>query len=510
MDNKNPVFRSIDIIEERILEKLTVEHIANSIHFSKYHYQRLFREMVGDSVMGYVTKCRLTLAGEALLTTNASILDIALQFGYDSHEGFTRSFKAYMGITPTEYRKHNLSTIALKSVKGKCAMLYSKTTDGIIRELNEWIIQVKETAAYARKHKDANAESAKDYSEFWTFMADKSDAMAEELRAYLERITAISQRPDEISAGFMIIKAIEDIAFKSNIAALNAGLMISRAAPEHRAAYKPIIDKYYALAGFAHMKVGKIAEFFNELAVLIFDDMRKGATQRIQSAVEKGKSAAADLTSHADYPYGYIADELMSITNELASMPLADITVSRLEDYLFRLHIISFAADTDAFRVPAHKGLFSGIAVFQESIREAMEFFQSLSVGIEAGMAQAAEPNPNAVTARDMLKDYSDLAYQGNILLFVIRGEVQKIGAAHPKEGQKAAFDGICEKLNKVIQLAHRAVDETSFGEMAVLIREVHREMIAAADKLGLHGSAIRFIAEEVRNYAARAGNLAQ
>ena len=78
---KDSVFRSIEIIENQILKKLSVEHIASSVYFSKYHYQRIFRETVGDSVMGYVTKRKLTLAGKALLETQMTILDIALKCG---------------------------------------------------------------------------------------------------------------------------------------------------------------------------------------------------------------------------------------------------------------------------------------------------------------------------------------------------------------------------------------------------------------------------------------------
>ena len=506
MDNNNPVFRSLDIIERRIMEKLTIENIASSIHFSKFHYQRVFRDIVGDSVMGYVTKRKLTLAGRELLETDATILEIALMFGYDSHEGFTRSFKAYMGVTPTEYRKYHLSAISLKTIKGKCAMLYSKTTDGIIRELNDLIVQAKETAEYTRKNKEANVEAAKFYSEFWDFIADKADAMADGLKAYLERISTISQHPDKISARFIIVKAIEDIAFKSNITALNAGLMISRAAPEHSEVFKPICDKYYALAGAAQMRVGKVVEFFNELSALIFEDMRKNAEQLIQAAVEKGKAAAKELTSNADYPYAYIADELISLANELSSLPLTEVTVSRMEEYLFRLDIIAFAADTDAFRAPSHKELFKGITDFRESLIEAMEFFQSLSMDF----THVVEPPQSVVPERTMAKNYSDLAFQGNILLFVIRGEVQKIGKSRLDEDQQAAFKSICVKLNKVIHLAHNATDDTVFGEMATILTDVHSQMVSEADKLGLHGSAIKFISEEVRCYAGRAGSLAK
>ena len=80
----NPILHSLEVIETNISEKLTVEHIANSVHFSKFHYQRLFREMVGGSVMEYVTKRKLTLAGKELLETNAAVVDIALKFGYES------------------------------------------------------------------------------------------------------------------------------------------------------------------------------------------------------------------------------------------------------------------------------------------------------------------------------------------------------------------------------------------------------------------------------------------
>ena len=46
--------KSLAVIEEKIQEKLTVESLAGSLHFSRYHYQRLFREAVGESVMRYV------------------------------------------------------------------------------------------------------------------------------------------------------------------------------------------------------------------------------------------------------------------------------------------------------------------------------------------------------------------------------------------------------------------------------------------------------------------------
>lgn len=80
----DPVFRSLTEIEAHIREKLTVTTIAESIHISKYHYQRLFREAVVVSVMRYVSLRRMALTVAELTETDASILEIALRKPYCS------------------------------------------------------------------------------------------------------------------------------------------------------------------------------------------------------------------------------------------------------------------------------------------------------------------------------------------------------------------------------------------------------------------------------------------
>lgn len=89
--------------------------------------------------------------------------------------------------------------------------------------------------------------------------------MAEKLTQILTRITTIAQRPDEISARFLIIKAVEDAAFQSGITAFQAGLTIARARPEHRKAFLTVCDKYQSLARNACFRTGRVAEFMQEL-----------------------------------------------------------------------------------------------------------------------------------------------------------------------------------------------------------------------------------------------------
>lgn len=359
-------------------------------------------------------------------------------------------------------------------------MMYSKTADEIIRELNSLIVQAKETAAFTRKNKEAEPEAAAFYAQFWEFTADRAEAMADSLTEALNRITAITQRPDEISARFMIMKAIEYAAFQSSMTAFQTGLMISRAKPGHREAFQPICRKYKLLSQNARIKADKIAEFFRELSALIFQNMRKDAEQKIEKAVEKGKAAAKFLLDHPDLPYTYIADGLMEIADELSSTVLEELTVCRLEDYLFRLDMIAYAADMDVFRAPSHKPLFDGILDFKEQLSEAAEFFQNLSEDM-ADMNRTAEPEKT-------------LLFQGNILLFYLKGEIKKLGDTHLKESQKASFDAICQKLDTTIHPAHQMTSD----KLRKILREVYEEMTAEAGKLGVYGAPVQFITEEL------------
>lgn len=499
MDHTNLIFRSLADIEENIHEKLTVESLAVSIHLSKFHYQRMFREAVGDSVMRYVTRRKLSLAAKDLAETDDSILEIALKYGYDSHEGFTRSFRAHTGVSPKEYRKYHLSINSPQTQKERNAMFYSKTTDEIIQTLNNMIVQIKETAAYTRQSKaTAEGDAAAFYSGFWEAIAANADVLGDELAMVLNRVSDIPRRPDEISARFLIVKAIEDTAFKANIMAFQIRLFLARAKPEHRAAYEPICGKYVDLARNVQIKVSKIVEFFNELSSLIFQDMRKNGTRKLQDAIAAGNMAARKLSEDATLPYRYIADEIDEITKELSSLSLEDISISVLEDYLFRLDIIASAADLDILRMPAHKPLLEGIHPFKKQLEEAVSFFQNLSEDVIGGMTKSGQEIP---LDRTTGKKYSDLAFQNKILLFYLKGEIQKLGEKLSPE-QKAGFDNICKKMNLTIQLANCAGDETSPWEIAEILQWVYRELTTIADSLGLYGSPIRFIGEEIMHLA--------
>lgn len=486
----NPVFRSIALIEERIQEKLTVAALADSIHLSKYHYQRIFREAVGDSVMRYVARRRITLAAEELAARpDVTILEIALRYGYDSHEGFTRSFRAHMGITPAEYRRYHGAVSSPILPKERRIMMYSKTTDEMLRELNALIVQAQETADCARAGRMTEAQCEAGYESYWEHMAQRTDAVAQGLAETLRRITAIAQQPDAISARFVLIKAVEDAAFWFNVMAFEAGLMAARAKADHRAAFAPICGLYEQLAQSARIKTEKIVEFFAELSALIFADMRTTADEHIRKTLERANAVSSDNASP------YIAEEITDIMKALSELPLEQITLRVLEDALFRLNIAAFAADADALRCPSYRALADDIAALKSQLTETIAFFQSLSCDV---LQRGAEQEDSA---RAVSKKCADRCFQAGILRFYLKGEVQKLDDAHLlDEGQRSAFDRICKELAGTIRLADHAASGTDAVQINRNLGRIYEELTAAGKALGVYAGPVTYIARTLEN----------
>ncbi len=494
MDRFEAVFHSLDVIEEKIREKLTVEKLADSVHFSRYHYQRLFREAVGESVMRYVAGRRVAMAARELAETDDTVLEIALRYGYDSHEGFTRNFRAHMGVTPAEYRKYHFSIGLPQTRKERKTMTYSKNTDEIIRELNGLIVKTRETAAFTGKNRDI--PGAESYGEFWSWAGDRMEAVADALAKVLERVTAIAQRPDEISARFMIMKAVEDAAFWLRLTAFQTRLTIARARPEHRGAFEPICQRYDSLARSAGTRAEQISAFLGDLAELIFRDMRDNAALCLQRAVESGRAAAEKLSCSPGLPYGYIAETVADLAEELDALPLWEVNVNRLEDYCIRLDIIGAAGTLDGIRAPEHKELLDSIGDFRTRMNEAVIFFRDLPTD---AMGAPAPGKPDRAAAKEL----EDMVLQGNILLFYLKGEIQKMDTCLDRE-HKAALEEISGRMEGVLRRDIRDTDADRRTDILRELREIYRALTKQAEELAPRGAAIEYIGQEIGKMTQR------
>lgn len=96
---------AIDYMEDHLKEDLKMTDIAKAACISTAYFQRVFMVLTGMSVFEYIRKRRLTQAGLDLCMSSDKVIDIALSYGYESAESFTRAFKKLHGVTPSEARK---------------------------------------------------------------------------------------------------------------------------------------------------------------------------------------------------------------------------------------------------------------------------------------------------------------------------------------------------------------------------------------------------------------------
>ena len=110
MENTELIFNTVQFAKQNATESgISVEDVAKNAGFSIDYFNRIFLSHTGFTVTAYIQYIRLKQAAFLLRTTDKSVLDIALEIGYDSHEGFTKAFKKKYGITPSEYRSANKS-----------------------------------------------------------------------------------------------------------------------------------------------------------------------------------------------------------------------------------------------------------------------------------------------------------------------------------------------------------------------------------------------------------------
>lgn len=120
---------AIRYMEDNITEELTIENIARQAMISPFYFQKGFAMLCGITVGEYIKKRRLTLAGSELVSTDRKIIDIALQYGYDSPESFTRAFTRFHGATPTSVRKGEAMIKSFASLKIKLTLEGGYTMD---------------------------------------------------------------------------------------------------------------------------------------------------------------------------------------------------------------------------------------------------------------------------------------------------------------------------------------------------------------------------------------------
>lgn len=112
MDWLKSVNDAIAYMEENLTGSLAPEEVAARVYLSLGHFQRAFSVLTGMTVAEYIRNRRLSLAGQELAMRGTKVLDVALKYGYETPESFSKAFLRFHGATPSQVKLYGA---ALKS-----------------------------------------------------------------------------------------------------------------------------------------------------------------------------------------------------------------------------------------------------------------------------------------------------------------------------------------------------------------------------------------------------------
>ena len=163
MDYITGIQNAINYIEMHLTDEIETEKVASEAAMSTFYFQRIFGILCGVTLGDYIRLRRLTLAGIELASRETKIIDIALKYGYETAESFTRAFTKFHGITPSNAKanKDKLKHFSRLSVK--------ITLSG--GNIMDYKIVEKEAFAIIEKvsiQSVDNSTNAKTIPDFWT------------------------------------------------------------------------------------------------------------------------------------------------------------------------------------------------------------------------------------------------------------------------------------------------------------------------------------------------------
>lgn len=108
-DQVDSIYRALVFIEEQLQNCLTLLPCAQASGYSLFHFIRLFNRMTHHTPYDYIMRRRLSEAARSLTVSSRRITDIALDYGFENLESFSRAFKRMFGMQPSHWREKKLA-----------------------------------------------------------------------------------------------------------------------------------------------------------------------------------------------------------------------------------------------------------------------------------------------------------------------------------------------------------------------------------------------------------------
>jgi len=204
---------SIDYIEAHLKEDLTAEALARIAGFSPYHYSRIFNAYVGTPVMEYI-RCRRMAYAVVELAQGKRIIDIALDYGFETHNGFGKAFRKIYGCSPEKYRLHGSGQVPTKVDLFLLAQYNLR--GAIVMEPQIVTKPAFKVAGYELKTTTRDDVSNQEIPAFWGSMtAERFDTLHHKLHSVSEAELGVCFPTDPANGDFSYVIAVEVSDFNS-------------------------------------------------------------------------------------------------------------------------------------------------------------------------------------------------------------------------------------------------------------------------------------------------------
>ncbi len=191
MDWVRTINAAIDYMEAHLKDGVTLSELAKHVHLSAFHFQRAFSLLTGMSPAEYLRKRRLSQAGADLTGGEEKVIDVAMRYGYDSPESFTKAFTRFHGVSPMQVKKGSpiqfMNRFSVRiTMEGGCMMEYT---------IEKW--EAMELLVHAKTFHAETSEA--EIPKFWD--AYSADARCRKVPGYLGVCAQIKTDGDEFRYG---------------------------------------------------------------------------------------------------------------------------------------------------------------------------------------------------------------------------------------------------------------------------------------------------------------------
>ncbi len=220
-DYKNRINRVFDFIDKNLESNLSLNTVSEIAFFSPFHFHRVFKFITKETLNEYITRRRIEKSALDLLHKNISTTEIAHKFGYSDNSSFSRTFKKYFGVNPTEFKKQNPNRHSkirqLKSKNGQEYPDYEKYIC-VINNLKNWIkmnarIEINEMPkmdlAYVTSIGPHNLENAYKKIVQWATPKGLMNDQTKMITVYHDSFKVTEANKVRMSASILLDKAIE-------------------------------------------------------------------------------------------------------------------------------------------------------------------------------------------------------------------------------------------------------------------------------------------------------------